>query len=266
MYQYKCAVSSTHKMLRVGILAVAVASLSACKTTSLSGKSDDLTTSSMPEISLKDTAEAGKQWRADKSNIKLGMAYANRLKVLGQVGEQLNVYKELSQLHPRDMRLKALYGKELIMSGNNAQGQAVLKQVVEAGAADWKIYSALGSALDQQGKHSEARGYYNSALKTQPGEMSILNNMAMSYMLEGNLKKAEEILKALDAIPESGKTPRIRQNLALSVGLQGRFDEARQIASRDLPPEAVDANLAFLKKMLAQPNTWQQLQPQPTSG
>ena len=54
--------------------------------------------------------------------------------------------------------------------------------------------------------------------------------------------------------------PRVRQNLALVVGLQGRFDEARKIASEDLPPDQVDANLAYLQQMLAQPNTWKQLQ------
>jgi Flp pilus assembly protein TadD len=59
----------------------------------------------------------------------------------------------------------------------------------------------------------------------------------------------------------AGKTePRIRQNLALVVGLQGRFDEARQIASQDLPADQVEANMAYLQKMLSQPNTWQQLQ------
>jgi tetratricopeptide (TPR) repeat protein len=44
---------------------------------------------------------------------------------------------------------------------------------------------------------------------------------------------------------------------------QGRFDEARQIASADLPPGEVDANMAYLQKMLAQPNTWQQLTEKP---
>jgi Flp pilus assembly protein TadD len=56
----------------------------------------------------------------------------------------------------------------------------------------------------------------------------------------------------------------LRQNLALVVGLQGRFDEARQIASVDLPPDEVEANMAYLQKMLAQPNTWQQLADKPS--
>ncbi|MDH3740273.1 MAG: tetratricopeptide repeat protein, partial [Hyphomicrobiales bacterium] len=204
-----------------------------------------------------------------KSDKSLGLQYAGRLKSLGQVGKQLQVLGELSKQHPQDTQLHVMYGKELIIAGQTARGQAVLQRVVDTGKADWKTYSALGSALDQQGKHAKARSYYQAALKSRPGEISILNNMAMSHLLEGDLAQSEKLFKQIDAMPTSGSEPRVRQNLALSVGLQGRFDEAREIASRDLPPAAVEANLAYLKKMLAQSNTWQKLKtgaPQPTAG
>ena len=44
----------------------------------------------------------------------------------------------------------------------------------------------------------------------------------------------------------------MRQNLALVVGLQGRFAEAETIARADLPPEEAAANVAYLRQMLAQ--------------
>jgi Flp pilus assembly protein TadD len=84
--------------------------------------------------------------------------------------------------------------------------------------------------------------------------------MGMSYALEGKLPEAEKILRLAVSNSNAEKLPRIRQNLALVVGLQGRFDEARTIASQDLPPDQVEANLAYLQQMLAQPNTWAQLQ------
>ena len=85
----------------------------------------------------------------------------------------------------------------------------------------------------------------------------------MSYALEGNLTKAETILRQASQLPAGKTEPRIRQNLALIVGLQGRFEEARQIASQDLPNDQVEANMAYLQKMLSQPNTWQELQKAP---
>jgi Flp pilus assembly protein TadD len=61
------------------------------------------------------------------------------------------------------------------------------------------------------------------------------------------------------AQPAAASNPRIRQNLALVVGLQGRFDEAKKIASEDLPPDQVEANMAYLQQMLASQNTWAKL-------
>ena len=42
----------------------------------------------------------------------------------------------------------------------------------------------------------------------------------------------------------------MRQNLALVVGLQGRFAEAETIAKGDLPAEEAAANVAYLRQML----------------
>ena len=40
---------------------------------------------------------------------------------------------------------------------------------------------------------------------------------------------------------------KVRQNLALVVGLQGRFAEAEKIASADLPTAEAAANVAYLR-------------------
>jgi hypothetical protein len=47
----------------------------------------------------------------------------------------------------------------------------------------------------------------------------------------------------------------VRQNLALAVGLQGRFAEAESIARADLPPDEAAANVAYLSRC------WPQGQP-----
>ncbi len=48
-----------------------------------------------------------------------------------------------------------------------------------------------------------------------------------------------------------GSDPRIRANLALVVGLQGKVAEAESIAKADLPPEEAAANVANLKRLLS---------------
>jgi hypothetical protein len=54
---------------------------------------------------------------------------------------------------------------------------------------------------------------------------------------------------------------RVRQNLALVLGVQGKFNEARKIASTDLPEADARANMAYLKSMLSAPTSVASLGP-----
>ncbi|HHI82322.1 MAG TPA: tetratricopeptide repeat protein, partial [Rhizobiales bacterium] len=220
---------------------------------------DTIETGSIRQPSLTAAMKARKVWEANPSNLKAGMLYARELNGLGQSEAQLKVLEQLMKYHPKNVSLQVYYGKMLLRSGQASEAINMLRQAESRGARDWKLYSALGSALDQQKRHAEARQYYQRALKLNPGGVSIMNNMAMSYALENKLSESEAILRKTYATPAGRAEPRIRQNLALVVGLQGRFDEARTIASRDLPPAQVEANMAYLKKMLGRNNTWSKL-------
>jgi len=115
---------------------------------------------------------------------------------------------------------------------------------------DWRILSVQGAVLDQIGRHEEAQRYYASALRIVPDEPSVLSNLGLSYALSKDLKRAEETLRRASARAQTDK--RVRQNLALVVGLQGRFQEAETIAKADLPPDEAAANVAYLRRMVAQ--------------
>lgn len=242
----------------VVVLAVA---LGACSSTGskLGRTSDPITTGSIGAGSLRSTVAAKTAWEADKKDLRKGMAYVRQLQALQQNKQQLLVLEQLIKIHPNNTKLLVFYGKRLINSGQSKAAVGILKQAEQRGERDWRLYSALGSALDQTGQNAQARSYYQRALQKNPGEVKIHNNMAMSYMLEGKFANAEAILRKANNTPEGRALPRIRQNLALVVGLQGRFNEARQIASRDLPPAQVEANMAYLKKMMTRNNTWNKL-------
>jgi Flp pilus assembly protein TadD len=53
---------------------------------------------------------------------------------------------------------------------------------------------------------------------------------------------------------------RMRQNLALVLALQGKYDEAERISARDLSPADAAANVASIRRMIAESNTWQKIQ------
>lgn len=248
------------KLVLPVMLITSAFAISACQNKSASLENlDNMNTASTSPASFTKTAALGERWSKDQKNLALGLAYSEGLEKLGQTDQQLQALQAMSEQNPSDYRVQSIYGKKLIAAGHPEAAVPVLEAVAASGSGDWRTLSALGSAYDQQNQYGKAREAYQKALALQPNEISVLNNMGMSYALEGNLKQAETTLRNAMSLPAGKSTPRLRQNLALVVGLQGRFEEARTIASTDLPPEEVEANVAYLQKMLSQPNTWQQL-------
>jgi Flp pilus assembly protein TadD len=205
------------------------------------------------------TRELEQAWQQKPGDETIGLAYADALTKLGQQSVALDVLKAISVNHANDAVVQAKIGKILLAAGRSGEAVPVLERAVAANPTDWKIFNALGTAYDEQGQYEQARNQYNKALTLQPGSIAVQNNLGMSFALQGKLPEAEKVLNMALAQPGSAGVPRVRQNLALVVGLEGRFDDARKIAAADLPPDKVEANLTYLQQMLAKPNTWAEL-------
>ena len=191
----------------------------------------------------------GERYRANPKDAEAALRYGTALRATGQRAQAAAVLGQASLANPANKQLLAAYGRALADNGNFQQAFDVLGRAHSPDSPDWRLLSVQGTALDQLGKHQEARGYYASALKIVPGEPSVLSNLGLSYMLTRDLPKAEQTLRQAYASPRADA--RVRQNLGLVVGLQGRFAEAETIARADLPPDEAAANVAYLKQMLA---------------
>jgi Flp pilus assembly protein TadD len=77
----------------------------------------------------------------------------------------------------------------------------------------------------------------------------VLSNLGLSYVLSKDLPKAEETLRR--AHSRADADPRVRQNLGLVVGLQGRLAEAENIVKAGRPPEEAAADVAYLRRLLS---------------
>ncbi len=249
------------KTLVAASVSLAAMSLAACQKQTAGLDADPMSTASTSgdQPSFKRTEELSKKWAADQGNVQVGLDYAANLEKLGQIDAKKQVLRTLAAKHPQDGEVQGQLGKQFLISGNTSEAIDALEKSAAAPGATYQVFSALGSAYDQQGRYEIARQKYAVALKMKPDDVSVTNNLAMSYALEGQLPQSEKLLRKSLAQPGSKDVPRVRQNLALVVGLQGRFDEARKIASEDLPPDQIEKNLAYLQQMLSQPNTWQQL-------
>jgi hypothetical protein len=79
----------------------------------------------------------------------------------------------------------------------------------------------------------------------------VINNLALSYALDGKADKAASLLRKTVAAGNADR--RVRQNLALVLGLDGKFDEARQLASVDMPAANAQASMSYLRNMVSAP-------------
>jgi Flp pilus assembly protein TadD len=190
----------------------------------------------------------GDRYRANPKDADAAIAYGQALRNNGQHAQAAAVLEQANIAHPGNKPLLAAWGRALVDNGNFQEAFDVLSRAHTPDNPDWRILSVQGTALDQLGRHDEARRYYANALKIVPGEPAVLSNLGLSYMLSKDLPKAEEALRQAYAAPHADA--RVRQNLALVVGLQGRFAEAETIVKADLPPDEAAANVVYLKEML----------------
>jgi Flp pilus assembly protein TadD len=191
----------------------------------------------------------GQQYRDNPSNLNAALRYAQALRATGQRAQAVAVLEQVSIQNPRNKIVLGEYGRALAEAGDYEQALDVFDRAHSPDQPDWHILSAQGAVLDQMGRHDEAPRHYLTALKIMPDEPSVLSNLGLSYALSKDLKNAEATLRR--AAAQRPVDQRVRQNLALVVGLQGRFAEAEDIARADLPPDQAAANVAYLKQMLA---------------
>lgn len=205
----------------------------------------------------KAVAHWGARYAADEKAKDTALNYAAALSRVGRSDQAVAVLQKTVIYHPDDRDVLASYGKALAASGKLDLAIDTIRRAQTPDNPDWRLMSAEAAILDQVGRNEEARRLYARALAIAPNEPSVLSNYGMSYVLTGDLPRAEELLRQAIAAP--GADSRVRQNLALVVGLQGRFDEAQKIASAELSPEQAAANVAYLRDMLTQRDSWQQL-------
>jgi Flp pilus assembly protein TadD len=250
-HQHRCA----RLLASVGALVVLAAATAGCNTTQSNDATSAFALGSLGhggDLGRGAADSLGEHYRANPGDPNSAMAYAQSLRASGQRAQAVAVLEQATIQHPKNPELLGAFGRALADVGNYQQALDVLTRAHTPDRPDWHILSVQGAVLDQMGKHEDARRYYTTALKIVPEEPSVLSNLGLSYALSKDLVRAESTLKRAAAAPRAD--PRVRQNLALVVGLQGRFAEAEGIARADLPPEEAAANVAYLQQMLAQPN------------
>ena len=208
-------------------------------------------------VTRRDVEAMAAKYNEDPNDLGLAMRYAQALRATDQRPQAVAVLQQAALRSPKDKAVLAAYGKSLAEAGRFQEAADVLQNAHTPAQPDWRVLSAQGAVADQTGDHTRAQGFYEAALRINPDEPTILSNLGLSYALSRQLDRAEEVLRRAAAQPNADG--RVRQNLALVLGLQGKFAEADAVSRQDLSPEEAAANTAALRAFVAQPNSWKAL-------
>ena len=146
-------------------------------------------------------------------------------------------YAELAvAMQPQSAEYRALLGQAYLMAGRFGSASTALADSLSLSPGDGKV--ALNLALaqvadgDWQGAHR--------TLDSNSGSISV-SDRGLALALAGDPVAAVDLMLPIARQP--GADAKLRQNLALSLALAGRWQDAKVVASMDLSPTETDARL-----------------------
>ena len=192
-----------------------------------------------------------------------GVKAAQALRELGRFDQAAEMAGKVLLVQPANVEAMLEAGRAHIARGQAFYGIAALEDARNARPNDWRAWSLLGAAYEQVRRPEDARAAWAQALVLSPDNPDVLSNMAISAMTRGDAAGAEPLLRR--AVAQPGASLKVRLNLAMVLGLTGNIAEAEQMLRRDLPPEAADRNLNWLREragggVVDQARTWGSLQ------
>lgn len=187
----------------------------------------------------------GREQEVNPADPVAGVKLAQALREMGQFDQAAATAQGLLMSQPTNVEAMLEVGRAHIARGQGFYSIAALEQARALAPNDWRPLSLLGVAYQQVKRDEDAREAWNLGLRLSPDNPEILTNAAMALTTSGDAAGGETLLRR--AVAQPGATTKMRLNLALVLGLQGKTDEAERIIRRDLPPEQADRNLAWLR-------------------
>lgn len=185
--------------------------------------------------------------RPESRDALLGLA--RNLRYSGDAKAAVGVLKAAAKRLGGDALFLLETGKAKLAVGDATGAVESLKAAIEKDDGNWEAFAAIGIAHDLLQAYGDARVAYAKALKLSDNDPAVLNNMAISAALAGDIDLA---ISTLEGAPRAARNnPQIRQNLALFYGIKGDLGRAEALARIDLDDAAVLNNLAIYSRFRA---------------
>jgi Flp pilus assembly protein TadD len=152
-------------------------------------------------------------------------------------GDKAVQYAELAVgLSPRSAEYRALLGQAYMLAGRFGSARSALADALTLSPGDGKIALNLALAQVAEGDWSGAR----ATLDSNSGSIPTADR-GLAIALAGDPVSAVELM--LPVARQPGADAKLRQNLALSLAMAGRWQDAKVVASMDLSPTETDKRI-----------------------
>jgi len=160
----------------------------------------------------------------------------DRLAAAGRGDEASDRYARALALDPRRSHARAARGMLLMRRGRFGEAAAELRLAMDLGAKDLEVPNALAFALVQQNEDAEAARVLGQAAADHPDDVNVKHNLArlLATAPDPRVRDGARALQlALEVCARTGnRDPRALDTLSAAYAAEGRFDLAREAASR----------------------------------
>ena len=189
------------------------------------------------------------EYEKEPENIETAKYFAKALRDIESHERVIQIASDTLILYPADYDMLMLLGRSYLSLGKAEPAAQAFGRAIQVDSTRAAAFAALGLSYDKAGQHQYAQRAYTRALAIEPNRTSTLTNYGLSQALSGNIDGAESALRR--AASNSDADSRVRQNLALVLGLQGKFDEMTTVDSA-APEDVMKQNAEVLQRMIAQ--------------
>jgi len=137
----------------------------------------------------------------------------------------------------RNASYRAVLGAAYLEAGRFSSAATAFDDAMKLGDTSPRTALSLSLALSANGKYREAVSVLNDNESTIAA-----GDLGLAYTLAGRPERGISILS--NALRNGQNTPKIRQNLAYSFALAGRWREARLMVAEDVPADQVGDRIA----------------------
>ncbi len=151
---------------------------------------------------------------------------------------------------PRNAAYRAMLGDAYLESGRFTSASSSFSDAFALGDRSSRTALSYALALIGAGMHAEAA----NVLGAYEGQIGT-SDLGLAFVLAGQPARGVQMLER--GIRAGENTVKMRQNLAYSYALAGRWREARLMAAQDVPADQLDARIEEWSR-IAHPQAWQQ--------